>query len=249
MEDMDSKLTVYLLLGLALGLVLGGSIGYLYALATYNVGTTAKVDAPSQTQQPQITGPPATPPQTPPPEIIDIDMEELVDDDPAKGDENAPVVIVEFSDFQCPFCERWAQETLPQLTQTYIDTGKVKLVYRDFPLSSIHPEAQKAAEAAECARDQGKFWEYHDTLFENRMDWTGVGAAKFKQYSADLGLDTNAFDDCLDSDKYKDEVLNDLNAGGSVGVTGTPTFFINGKKLVGAQPFENFKTAIEEALA
>jgi protein-disulfide isomerase len=245
MEDMDSKLTVYLLLGLALGLVLGGAIGYLYAKTTITTGVTANIDAPPQTQQPRVTAPPATPP----PELIEVDMKELVDDDQWTGDENAPVVIVEFSDFQCPFCERWATETLPQLTQTYIDTGKVRLVYRDFPLSSIHPEAQNAAESAECARDQGKFWEYHDTLFENRMDWSGVGDAKFKQYAADLGLDTSQFNDCLDSDKYKNEVLDDLNAGGSVGVSGTPTFFINGKKLVGAQPFENFVTVIEEELA
>ena len=176
-------------------------------------------------------------------------MGELVDDDPVKGDPDAQVVIVEFSDFQCPFCERWAQQTLPQLKQNYIDTGKVKLIYRDFPLSSIHPEAQKAAEATECADDQGKFWEYHDILFEKRGEWSGAGAAKFKQYAADLGLDTAAFDDCLDSDKYKDEVLGDLNAGRAVGVTGTPTFFINGQKLVGAQPFTAFEAIIEEELA
>jgi protein-disulfide isomerase len=241
----DGILTTYLLLGLALGLVLGGSIGYLYSQATYNAESTAVIGAPPQTQQPRVTAPPATPP----PEIIDIDTEELVDDDQWKGDENAPVVIVEFSDFQCPFCERWATETLPQLTQTYIDSGKVRLVYRDFPLSSIHPEAQNAAESAECARDQGKFWEYHDILFENRLDWSGVGDAKFKQYAADLGLDTNTFDECLDSDKYNNEVLDDLNDGGSVGVSGTPTFFINGKKLVGAQPFTAFEAAIEEELA
>ncbi len=178
-----------------------------------------------------------------------MSTEELVDDDPSIGSDDAKVVMVEFSDFQCPFCERFFKETLPQIKENYVDTGKVKFVYRDFPLSSIHPEAQKAAESAECARDQGKFWEYHDVLFENRMDWTGVGAAKFKEYASDLGLDTSQFSECLDSDKYGDEVLADMNAGQSIGVSGTPTFFINGKRFVGAAPYENFVTAIEEELA
>ncbi len=244
MTDMDSKLTTYLLIGLALGLVLGGAIGYFYSRATYNPA----VIVPSQTLSPVASAPPITRPPTAPPSAP-VDMDELVDDDPAIGSENAKVVIVEFSDFQCPFCERFAEETLPALKETYIDTGKVRLIYRDFPLSSIHPEAQKAAEAAECADDQGKFWEYHDVLFENRMSWTGVGAAKFKEYASDLGLDTNAFDECLDSDKYADEVTSDMNAGSSVGVTGTPTFFINGQKLVGAQPFASFEAAIEAELA
>ncbi len=202
-------------------------------------------NAPTQTQQPGLTAPPITQP----PEIIDIDMDELVDDDPVAGDENAPVVIVEFSDFQCPFCERFAGETLSEIIETYINTGKVKLVLRDFPLSSIHPEAQKAAEAAECADNQDMYWEYHDILFEKRLDWSGVGVPKFKEYAVELGLDTQAFNDCLDLDIHKDEVLNDLKAGQSLGVTGTPTFFINGKKLVGAQPFENFQKVIEEELA
>jgi len=285
MADADSKLITYLLGGLALGLLLGGLLGFFYSKSGSSAGITAlslqdisekngqmeirisfKIDGepqtasfftpknkfdtlglgkPAPTQTPSVTAPP-TPSH---PEIIDINMEKLVDDDPWLGDVMAPVIIVEFSDFQCPFCERWAQETLPELKETYIDTGKVVFIYRDFPLSSIHPEAQKAAEAAGCAGNQDSYWEYHDLLFENRMDWNGVGSEKFKEYATDLGLEAKGFEDCLDLDIYKDEVLNDLNAGQIYGVTGTPTFFINGRKLVGAQPFKAFETVIEEELA
>lgn len=170
------------------------------------------------------------------------------DDDPVKGSEDAPVVIIEFSDFQCPFCKRFYSQTLSQIEEEYVQTGKARLVYRDFPLSQIHPNAQKAAEAAECADDQGKFWEYHDTLFEDQNGWSSVGESKFKEYASDLGLDTQKFNSCLDSGKYRDEVQNDLRDGQNNGVSGTPSFFINGKKVVGAQPFSTFQQAIESEL-
>jgi protein-disulfide isomerase len=134
-----------------------------------------------------------------------------------------------------------------KIIDTYGD--RVLFVYRDFPLHSIHPEAGKAAEAAQCADDQGRFWDYHDTVFENQQDWSGVGVPKFKEYAADLGLDTMAFDECLDSDKYAGEVSDDLLAGQQLGVTGTPTFFINGKMVVGAQSYSVFQNIIDEELA
>ncbi len=173
-----------------------------------------------------------------------VDLSDIEDDDAFKGEDNAPVTIVEFSDFECPFCARFYQQTLPQIESKYIDTGKVKFVYRDFPLG-FHQNAQKAGEATECAEEQGKFWEMHDMLFDKGV--TG-GVTSFKQYAADLGLDTSEFNSCLDSGKYADEVQQDMKDGTAAGVRGTPGFIINGKLVSGAQPFSVFEQAIEDAL-
>lgn len=170
--------------------------------------------------------------------------EVTADDDPVKGDPDAQVTIIEFSDFECPFCKRFYDNTLSQLEEEYIETGKAKLVYRDFPLS-IHPDAQKAAEAAECAEDQGMFWEYHDMLFENQQ---ALDTASLKSYANTLGLDTAEFDSCLDSGKHAQEVKDDFNDGRAAGVSGTPTFFINGQKIVGAQPIDAFRQIIDAEL-
>jgi len=169
-----------------------------------------------------------------------------VDDDPVKGNKAAPVTIVEFSDFECPFCGKFYEETYNQLVTTYINTGKASLVFRDFPLSSIHPDAQKASEASECADEQGKFWEYHNKLFENQQ---ALSIDDLKQYAKDLKLNTVKFNDCLDTGKYEDEVLKDASEGASYGVTGTPAFFINGRLIAGAYPFSEFKKIIDEELA
>ncbi|MFH1587183.1 MAG: DsbA family protein [Candidatus Diapherotrites archaeon] len=171
-------------------------------------------------------------------------IEVSVDDDPVKGSEDAPVTIIEFSDFECPFCARFYSQTLSQIEKNYIDTGKVKLVYRDFPLS-FHQEAQPAAEAAECADEQGKFWEMHDKIFENQQ---AISDSSYKQWAAELGLDTGQFNECLDSGKYASEVQKDVADGQAYGVSGTPAFFINGTKLIGAQPYSKFEEAIENAL-
>jgi len=166
------------------------------------------------------------------------------DNDPFKGDPNAPVVMIEFSDFECPFCGRFYSQTLSQIEEKYINTGKVKLVYRDFPLS-FHPNAQKAAEAGECANEQGKFWELHDTIFENQ---NAISVSDLKGYAAGLGLNTSQFTSCLDSGKYAGEVASDIADGTAAGASGTPTFFINGQILVGAQPFSAFEQVIEAEL-
>jgi protein-disulfide isomerase len=166
------------------------------------------------------------------------------DDDAVLGDKDAPVTIIEFSDYECPFCSRFWSDTLPQLKREYIDTGKVKLVYRDFPLS-IHPNAQIAAEAAECAGEQGKYWEMHDQIFENQGQ---LGEGALKQWALGLGLDSGKFNSCLDSGKFTSEVQKDLADGSAVGASGTPTFFINGRKIVGAQPFSAFKAIIDSEL-
>jgi protein-disulfide isomerase len=183
-----------------------------------------------------------------------------VDDDPAWGPEDAPVTIIEFSDFECTFCDRFFSQTYPQIKQEY--EGQIRFVYRDFPLSSIHPWAQKAAEAGECADDQGKFWEFHDATFQNQDAITqeleaagsdasaGLTAAvnALKGLAPGLGLDAATFNQCLDSDKYADEVQKDYQDGIAYGVTGTPAFFINGVSVLGAQPYANFKSVIDAAL-
>ena len=168
-----------------------------------------------------------------------------VDDDPMKGNANAPVTIVEFSDFECPFCARFYSQTMKQLETEYIDTGKVKLIYRDFPLG-FHQNAQKAAEAGECADDQGKFWEMHDKIFENQPS---LSVSSLKQWAGQIGLDTGEFNSCLDSGKHAGEVQDDFKEGASYGVSGTPSFFINGIQLVGAQPFSAFQQIIDSELA
>ena len=160
---------------------------------------------------------------------------------PARGPENAPVTMVEFSDFQCPYCGR-AHDTVEQVMQSY--PGKVKLVFRHFPLD-FHKNAEKAAEAAMCANEQGKFWEYHDVLFKNQQT---LEVAQLKDHAKSVGLDGTSFSACLDSGKYKKTVDDDMAAGQKVGVTGTPAFFINGVMLSGAQPFDEFKKVIDHEL-
>jgi len=173
-----------------------------------------------------------------------VDMKALLDDDPVLGDKDAPVTIIEWSDYECPFCGRFYQQTLPSIKDEYIKTGKVKLVYRDFPLS-FHPNAQKAAEAAECAGEQKKYWEMHDLLFENGVQG---GVTGFKQYAKQLGLNTGEFNECLDSGKMASEVQKDMADGTAAGIQGTPGFIINGKLVSGAQPFAVFKQVIDAEL-
>ncbi len=165
--------------------------------------------------------------------------------DPSVGSKDAKVTIVEFSDFQCPYCGMFETNTYPQLKSQYIDTGKVRLVFRNFPLTSIHQNAEKAAEASDCANEQGKFWEYHAKLFANQQ---ALDVTNLKQYASDLKLDTTKFNSCLDTGKMASAVQKDQTDGSSYGVSGTPTFYINGIKLVGAQPFSAFQTAIDSEL-
>jgi protein-disulfide isomerase len=162
---------------------------------------------------------------------------------PAIGPVDAPVTIIEFSDYQCPYCKRWYDTVKTRLLADY--EGKIRFVYRDLPLSSIHPEAQGAAEAANCAGAQNAYWQYHDALFGAKY---GLGAQVYSLYAADLGLDVDAFNTCVAERRYQSEVNDDASVGVSLGLTGTPTFFINGLKLVGAQPFEVFQQVIDNEL-
>ena len=177
--------------------------------------------------------------------VVAVRADDFVDDDPVLGNKNAPLTIVELSDFQCPFCKRARDDAIVQIEEQYVKTGKVKLVYRDFPLSSIHPMAQKAAEASECADDQGKFWEYHDIIFENQES---LSLASLKQWAATLELDTTTFNNCLDSGKQAGEVANDLSDASAAGGRGTPYFIVGNQPLSGAQPFAAFQQAIESQL-
>lgn len=172
------------------------------------------------------------------------DFKVLEDDDAVLGEKKAKVTIVEFSDYECPFCGRFHQQTLPQIKENYVKTGKVKLIYRDFPLG-FHAQAQKAAEAAECAGEENKYYEMHDKLF---TDGVQGGVDSFKKFAADIGLNTAKFNDCLDSGKMASEVQKDTSDGAQYGVTGTPGFFVNGQLISGAQPYQVFQQAIEQAL-
>ncbi len=166
-----------------------------------------------------------------------------VDDDPILGPKDAPITIIEFSDYECPYCRKWHSETFALLMQTY--PGKIRFVYRDFPLTSIHPNAQAAAEAADCAGEQGKYWEFSEKLFGGQS----LSPQVYSQYASDLGLDTNAFEACVTSSRYQAEVTADLEWAANLGVRSTPTFFINGLPVVGAQPYDLFKQVIDKELA
>jgi protein-disulfide isomerase len=176
-----------------------------------------------------------------------------VDDDPVLGNANAKVTIIEFGDYQCPSCRLFWREIEPRLKKEYVDTGKVKLVFRDFPIKEIHPDATAAAMAAQCAADQGKYWEYHDRIFREQDKGTDdvvrFKAADLKKWGAAIRLDGAAFNACVDSARYQDEVAKDYADGIAVGIQGTPTFFINGRFVGGAQSFPVFKKIIDEELA
>jgi protein-disulfide isomerase len=175
-----------------------------------------------------------------------------VDDDPVLGSPNAKVLMIEFGDYQCPSCRMFWKEVEPRLRKEYIDTGKVKLVFRDFPIVQIHPEALLAAMAVDCSADQNKYWEYHDKVFREQYnkgdDLVRFKAADLKKWAKDIGLDPAKFDQCLDSEKYKNEVLKDKADGDAVSVQGTPTFFINGHVIGGAQAYPAFKNLIDSLL-
>jgi protein-disulfide isomerase len=180
-----------------------------------------------------------------------------VGDGPFKGAPDARVTLVEFTDYQCPFCARHQRETVPRLQEAYIKTGKLKYVVRDFPLESIHPAAVKAAEAPHCASEGGKYWEMHDRLFANPKT---LAPSDLVAYAQALGLDSEAFKRCLESGKYATRVRQAQGEGERAGVRGTPVFFLgltepNGQKFTavttirGALPFARFEEAIEKLLA
>ncbi len=163
---------------------------------------------------------------------------------PSLGPADAPITLVEFGDYQCPFCREWYQNVYARLMKDY--QGKIHFVFRDMPLTNIHPDAFSAAEAADCAGDQGAYWPYHDALFAQA---DGLGDAAYIKYAQSLGLDLQAFTTCIQDNRYQKQVQSNFDYALSIGVNSTPTFFINGLALVGAQPYEIFKQVIDQELA
>lgn len=220
------KTHLYVAGGVAFGIILGLVLARTVFLPTTAVPASAVFlsgEAPSSTST----------------RAIDV----ATDGRPSRGPTDARVTIVEFTDYQCPFCGRHFQQTLPLLLREYSD--RVRYVIRNMPLTALHPNAQRAAEAAECANDQTRFWDYHDLLFSHQ---NALADSDLKNYATELGLDMAAFARCLDSGAKVSTVARDVEDGRRYGITGTPTFFVNGKALVGAQPYAVFKTAIDEAL-
>ena len=247
----SANLGVYILISVVSAIVVvAGAAGINHAWPIFGTSGSSTAEVAAN----PTAGPTATP------SIVDVP----VGGAPTKGPADAKVTIVEFSDFECPYCQRFVQQTLPSILQNYGD--KIIFAFRAFPLTSIHPYAEKAAEAAKCANDQGAFWQYHDLLFQNQTTLAGYVSAdatggvatvitNLKQYAANLNLNTATFNDCLDSSKDKPQVDADVaaltKATQDAGITqyGTPTFFINGKYLGGAYPYDTFKQMIDDALA
>jgi protein-disulfide isomerase len=194
----------------------------------------------------------AAPPSPITPESIEMSVANAY----AKGGAGARLVLVEFSDFQCPFCGRHAKQTMPQIEREYVSTGKLLYVMRNLPLESIHPDAFRAASAAECAGDQGKYWQMHEKLFANQQ---ALGANDLARYAQETGVEAGAFKKCLDADAHGAKIRKDLADAQAAGITGTPTFFLGfaeggGKvkvvrRIQGAQPYPVFKAAIDGLLA
>jgi protein-disulfide isomerase len=226
-------------------------LGLLLLIGAYFLGyQTAKVNYLEKQSKEAATAAatdPNAPQASPTPQFVKVDDGHL----PVLGNKNAKVTMVEFSDFQCPFCKQFVDNTFAQIKKDYIDTGKVKFVYRHFPLP-IHPNAPLAANAAECANDQGKFWDMHDKLFATQDTWAGLtndaAKADFISYAGDLGLDTTAFDSCLSANQDADKIKKDSDAATAAGVSATPTFVINGEVVVGALPYDSFKQVLDAKL-
>ena len=174
---------------------------------------------------------------------------------PTLGRADAPVTIIEFSDFECPFCQRYSKNTLPEIKREYIDSGKVRYVFLDFPLEQMHTKARKAGEAAHCAGEQGKFWEMHDVLFEQQAK---LDIRNYPEFAKSLNLNSAVFDACLKAGKYNGRINSGLASGRALGINATPSFVVTktdggdtvsgGVIITGAQPFDRYRQVIEEAL-
>lgn len=180
------------------------------------------------------------------------DVSKIGDRDAILGDPNAPVTIVEYADFQCPFCGKFFTGAAAQIRDQYVKTNKAKMIYRDFAF--LGPESTASAEAAECAKDQGKFWAYHDALYtaeiaDGKENSGNLNRALFLTLAKNLSMDINTFTSCIDSNKYADVVSKSVTDAQNLGISSTPTIFVNGQKILGAQPFSVFQTAIDQALA
>ncbi|MEK6923089.1 MAG: DsbA family protein [Nanoarchaeota archaeon] len=223
-----SKSTVWMILSIVLAISLIGTLVFTGVLGgiTGTSGSTLDFQNDGGIQKLKVTAP---------------------TDAHTKGSADAPITIIEFSDFECPFCSRFYTDTLPSLQSDWIDTGKAKLMYRQYPLS-FHPQAMPAARASECAADQGKFWEYHNKIFDNQASLATPGI--FSQWAQELELNVEDFDTCYESNKHDGRINKDTADGNTVGVSGTPSFLIGNDKdgyqlVVGAQPYVVFKQVLE----
>jgi protein-disulfide isomerase len=222
--------------------VLTFGLGLLVGFFIWGYRATPKATANVVVDQPAAQGEIQQAVPTPTPRIVRYDIP--TDGYPSLGPADAPIVLVEFSDYQCPFCQKWYQEVYGPLLEAYPD--KIRLVYRNLPLTSIHPEAMPAALAAMCAGDQDAYFPYHDKLFSGQFE---LGRDAYVQYATDLGLDVPKFTACLEQNPYQDFIQTDMDFSTKLGVRSTPTFFVNGMAIVGAQPLEVFKMVIDRELA
>jgi protein-disulfide isomerase len=219
-----------------------GILAVLLALSIYT-GGLGLIDSGTGTGSAKTIAAP-TQPSAPPTQAAGGEV--TLDDAFSIGSDDAPVTMVEFTDYQCPFCGRFYSQTLDQIKTEYVDTGKVKLYIKDFPLDSIHPQARPAANAARCAAEQGNFWDFHDKLFDNQGS---LSESNYKIWAGEIGVDQAQFDSCLDSKKYDELVTADLNEGTAAGIRGTPGFIVDGQLVSGAQPFAAFQQIIEASLS
>jgi len=230
---------------LPLAFVAGLTFGYIFwgRDASPQVEQPAVAAVPGNNQEQAQPGAQAAPPEAEPtPEFRRFDIPE--DGNPSLGPDNAPITIIEFSDYECPYCQKWHAQAWPQLQAEYGD--QIRLVYRDFPLTSIHANASPAAVAANCAGEQDMYFPYNEKLFTGGRS---LGRTTYESYAEEIGLDLDAFKECMESGRHVEEVEADYQFAANLGIRSTPTFFVNGIPVVGAQPFEVFKNLIDKELA
>lgn len=223
--------SVLVVLAFAVGLLLG------FVIWGRDAAVTTVAAEPSAQQAAQPSGQVAEVPVTPEPQYTRYEIP--TEGYPSLGPADAPITIVEFSDFQCPFCRRFHEETYQALLDAY--PGQIRFVYRNLPLTSIHPDAMPSAIASLCANDQNAYWDYHGKLFSSET----LTRESFIQYASDLSLNVDEFTACLDSGKHDEFIQQDMNFALDLGVQSTPTFFINGLAIVGAQPLSAFQQIID----
>lgn len=239
MSEQEPKKSFFL--GLSIGIALISTVAFFILLGVTMSGSSSNSNSAANVAVNAAAGNPTVEPTEPsanPSALSDITTSDYV-----RGDYNAPVTLIIFSDYQCPYCASH-EATIKQILNDY--KGKVRMVFRNFPLS-FHAEAEKAAEATECAGEQGKFWEMHDKIFEANENGT-MSVDQWKTIAKALGLNTSKFNDCLDSGKYVDKIKADMAEGQAAGVSGTPATFVNGELVTGAVPYEQFKTIIDSNL-
>lgn len=242
-------------------IIIGSCIIALSILLSGGVLEVKGLTAKKTTDTPTVAAASSAPAAPAAPEQKTGPVKVSVDDDAVLGDKNAPITMVEFSDYECPFCKRYFDQTYAQIKTNYVDTGKMKVVFRDLPLSFHDPMATKEAIAANCAREQGgdtAYYKIHDEMFkQTTSNGTGLSVDKLYAIASTLGLNADNFKTCLDTEKYKDEVAKDLADAGTAGADGTPTFFIGksdpsgtieATRLVGAQPYSAFQAVIDQQL-